>query len=327
SAFVALNQAYFMGLFFFIAGYFVPGALDRKGTWVFLRDRLIRLGIPLVLFCLLISPAIEGVKGMTEGWLPAPLSRAILTRYRDLEFTPGPLWFLEGLLVFSAVYAFGRAAATRVWPGRPDWQQQRPALTQAGLLAGALALTLATFAARIYYPLGAEWQHLQLGAFPQYVLLFAAGILAQRAGWLPEIAAPMRRSWSVVAIVGIVIWLPMMVAAGALDSLDPFLGGFTWQSLLYSAWESFFCVGMVIAFLTLFHGRFNRQGRLVAALAAGAYTVYIIHAPIIVFLTYPLRGVVLYPLLKWALLVPVGVALCFAAAHLVRRLPLATRVL
>ena len=68
SAFVALNQAYFMGLFFFIAGYFVPGALDRKGTWVFLRDRLIRLGIPLVLFCLLISPAIEGVMGMTEGW-------------------------------------------------------------------------------------------------------------------------------------------------------------------------------------------------------------------------------------------------------------------
>src|SRR5512135_1384592 len=48
--FTALNQGYFMGLFYFAAGYFVPISLDRKGTWGFLRDRLIRLGIPLLFF-------------------------------------------------------------------------------------------------------------------------------------------------------------------------------------------------------------------------------------------------------------------------------------
>src|SRR5579884_4243052 len=39
-------QAFFMGLLFFIAGYFVPAKFDSKGTARFLRDRAIRLGIP-----------------------------------------------------------------------------------------------------------------------------------------------------------------------------------------------------------------------------------------------------------------------------------------
>lgn len=34
-----------MGLFFFIAGYFVPGPCDKKGVARFLRDRLFILGI------------------------------------------------------------------------------------------------------------------------------------------------------------------------------------------------------------------------------------------------------------------------------------------
>ena len=35
-------QAFFMGLLFFLAGYFVPGALARRGVSGFVRDRLVR---------------------------------------------------------------------------------------------------------------------------------------------------------------------------------------------------------------------------------------------------------------------------------------------
>jgi hypothetical protein len=31
--FVTLNQAFFMGFFFLIAGYFTPASFDRKGAW------------------------------------------------------------------------------------------------------------------------------------------------------------------------------------------------------------------------------------------------------------------------------------------------------
>jgi glucans biosynthesis protein C len=46
ATFETFNQAYFMGLLFFIAGYFAPRAFDAKGFSHFLRDRAIRLGIP-----------------------------------------------------------------------------------------------------------------------------------------------------------------------------------------------------------------------------------------------------------------------------------------
>jgi fucose 4-O-acetylase-like acetyltransferase len=48
--FITVTQAYFMGLFLLISAYFVPGSYDRKGAGRFLKDRLIRLGIPLVVY-------------------------------------------------------------------------------------------------------------------------------------------------------------------------------------------------------------------------------------------------------------------------------------
>src|SRR5579862_5708643 len=49
-------QAFFMGLLFLIAGYFVPGAFDRKTPGNFLRDRAMRLGLPSLFYMLLLHP-------------------------------------------------------------------------------------------------------------------------------------------------------------------------------------------------------------------------------------------------------------------------------
>src|SRR6266700_1066711 len=51
-------QAFFMGLLFLIAGYFVPEAYDRKGRGKFLRDRWVRLGIPSLFYMLVVHPVI-----------------------------------------------------------------------------------------------------------------------------------------------------------------------------------------------------------------------------------------------------------------------------
>src|SRR5580704_1617556 len=49
-----LLQSFFMGFLFFIAGYFIPGACDKKGPARFIRDRAYRLGLPSLLFIFLI---------------------------------------------------------------------------------------------------------------------------------------------------------------------------------------------------------------------------------------------------------------------------------
>ena len=45
--FVVTNQAFFMGFYFLIAAYFVPRSLESKGSKQFLKERFLRLGVPL----------------------------------------------------------------------------------------------------------------------------------------------------------------------------------------------------------------------------------------------------------------------------------------
>jgi len=56
SVFTAVNQAYFLGLLFLISGYFSPGSLACRGPKRFIKDRLIRLGIPLVVCFFVLNP-------------------------------------------------------------------------------------------------------------------------------------------------------------------------------------------------------------------------------------------------------------------------------
>jgi peptidoglycan/LPS O-acetylase OafA/YrhL len=45
--FEAVAASFAMALFFFISAFLLVGSLDRKGRQKFLRDRFVRIGIPL----------------------------------------------------------------------------------------------------------------------------------------------------------------------------------------------------------------------------------------------------------------------------------------
>jgi fucose 4-O-acetylase-like acetyltransferase len=56
-AIVVIPAAMFaMGLFFLISGLVTPGSVSRKGPRTFARDRLLRLGVPLVVWALVMWP-------------------------------------------------------------------------------------------------------------------------------------------------------------------------------------------------------------------------------------------------------------------------------
>ena len=67
--FVLVNQSWFMGAFFLISGYFTPQSFDRKGAGSFLKDRLLRLGIPLVIFIFVLNP-IASIWEESQAHLP-----------------------------------------------------------------------------------------------------------------------------------------------------------------------------------------------------------------------------------------------------------------
>ena len=54
--FCAWQDVSLMSLMFFLSGVFVPGSLSRKGSWSFLSDRLLRIGLPLVVAVVVVMP-------------------------------------------------------------------------------------------------------------------------------------------------------------------------------------------------------------------------------------------------------------------------------
>jgi glucan biosynthesis protein C len=130
------------------------------------------------------------------------------------------------------------------------------------------------------------------------------------------------------AIISVVLLPILWAVAGVFEGdIAPLLGGIHWQSLVFSVWQQFLCMGMVIGLLVLFREQLNHQGKLARAMSASAYTVYIIHAPVLVFLGLAFRSFETLSLVKFAVVSPIAVVLCFLLAGLVRKLPLARDIL
>src|SRR5579859_4722402 len=113
----ATLQSFFMGFLFFIAGYFVPGAYDVKGPGKFLRDRLIRLGLPLVFYMFILQPVAVYCISLFHGEdvYPAGFIKGYghyITSGRWIGGT-GPLWFCEALLIFCLGYMLFRVLRGR----------------------------------------------------------------------------------------------------------------------------------------------------------------------------------------------------------------------
>jgi surface polysaccharide O-acyltransferase-like enzyme len=325
--FCATNQAYFMGLFLLISAYFVPGSYDRKGAGRFLRDRLMRLGIPLAVFSWVINPLF--VYAFFFQNIRMPFWRFFPGEYFKTGplIGAGPLWFVEVLLIFSLVYVLWRLLV-RSRPANPAAEMRFPG--NGSIVLFALLLGVAGFLVRLVFVMGAynfEPLNLQFPFFAQYIALFVVGLIAYRRNWLLGLPDKTGRLWLIIAILLMLVWVPMMLALGAVTDRVSFRGGWHWQSLVYALWESFLCISMCIALIYAFRRYLERRGKIAGSLVPNAYTAYIIHAPVITTLAFAVRDITLYPLLKWAVVALVAVPLCFGLSSLVRKLPYTKRVL
>ena len=101
SMFVASNQSFFMGMFFFISAFFIVPSVQRKGTGVFLKDRLIRLGIPTLIFYFILSPFTVYLR---LKFIDAEQHSFIHVLKNGWGMGFGPMWFVEALLIFTLLY-------------------------------------------------------------------------------------------------------------------------------------------------------------------------------------------------------------------------------
>jgi len=206
--------AFSMGLFFLISGYFTPGSYDRKGPRRFFKDRLLRLGIPILCYDFVIVPLMayplmqagaleQGSTLQFVGSYPEFLS----IYYSRFHIGTGPLWFVEALLIFAGFYVLWRLFAKT-----PASSVQDGGKVPSNLIISlfALALSAVTFIVRIWLPIGWSFEPLnfQFPFFPQYICMFIVGIIAYRRNWLVRIPGTMGRFWLCLGIIFVIVLFP-----------------------------------------------------------------------------------------------------------------------
>lgn len=311
--FVASNQSFFMGMFFFISAFFILPSLERKGLKKFISDRLLRLGVPLLVFYFFLSPLTVFIKDYFIAGKEAPLTEYLI-RGRGRGF--GPLWFVEALLIFTFVFLMLRQTGLKLrikFPGT------------AKIIAFALVTGLLQFLIRIELPVGwsMPFTGFQFPFFVQYIFLFALGIVAYQNNWLDSISFKTGKQWFLFAQFLIFIGFPLLFIAGGADKngIDAFMGGFTWQNIGYAVWEQVLCVSLVIGLLGLSKKYANLQSRLTTKLSESAYGVFVFHAPLIVGVSAVFAGWDISAILKFLILSPIALATCFLTAWIAKQVP------
>ena len=322
--FGSFTQAYFMGFLFFIAGFFVPETYDKKGFRPFMRDRVIRLGVPALLFMLLIHPFTSAFLLGNYYAIPLPM-KWIGTYYLSGTFigSTGPLWFAVALLVFTIMYAVLRRAGLVFRIALPSTLRHRH------IIGFIVLVSAVSFLVRIVQPIGTSVLNMQLCYFTQYVVLFTLGIFARRAGWLESLDRRLAMRWLLSALVfGPIVWGCLMLFGGPADgALWVINGSGTWQSAVFAVWESFFCAGVCLGLTVLFRDGFDAQNRIVKLLSSNAFGVYVLHTPVLVAVSLYAAGLPSLPIVKAICVGAAAVGCSFAVAALVRMIPGIRRVL
>jgi glucan biosynthesis protein C len=306
---IVVGWLFGLGLFFLIAGRLTGSSLDRKGPGRFARDRLIRLGAPVLAYVLIVSPALEYFdyhenEGGTEGFW---------SFFGDQvwQLGPGPTWFLEALLVFS----LGYAALRRLRP--PAGAPSGAPLEGRHVTAVVVAIALTSFTAHLAWPIGSEQFHLQLGMFPQYLILFSLGAAAGRRGWLETLTPELQRRCGQAAAVTALSMPAILLAGGFFDggaAEDRFAGGWHWQAGAASLTEGVLATCVSLWAVGYFHRRHNHLRGPAPRMSPAAYGAFIVHAPVIVGLALAVQLLPVPAELKFALVLTAGVAASFGLA-------------
>src|SRR5579864_340429 len=325
--FCAWQDVYLMALMFFLSGLFVWPSLTRKSDWGYLRDRVLRLGVPfgfgiLILIPLALYPAYRvtaadpGVAAYWDAWLALPF------------WTNGPLWFLWQLLALNIVVAGlhrlmpNAIAALGRWSARAHFARYFVALLAVSALAyvplavmftpwawsdsGFLSVQFCRpllYAVYFFAGVGLGTAGLERG------ILSVDGILARH--WARWLAAALASLFLWMGLTGLTLNGPAPIAIVVASDLS---------FVLACAAGCFFLIAASLHFAT-------KQSRLLDSLSANAYGLYLVHYDFVVWLQYALLGTALFVMVKAAIVFTGTLVLSWISVLAVQRIPFGAQLI
>ena len=328
--FVAFNDIFFMALMFFLSGLFVWNSLQRKGSATFLKDRLLRLGLPFVVGAAVLAPLAYYPTHLQSGAEPGLAS--FWAQWRSLGSWPaGPAWFIWVLLAFGAV----AAGLTRLMP---HWGDSLGRLaSRAGRRPAVFFGLLVVLSAAVYVPMALAFTPFAWTTFGPFVfqtsrllfyaVYFLAGIAVGAHGLQQGLLAPdgrLARRWP--------LW--MLAALGAFGTavvlgiviMTAHAGSRPWEAAGALAF-TLSCAASAFAFLAFFVRFAGRRFRPLDSLRDNAYGIYLVHYAFVSWLQLSLLRAPLSAPAKGAVVILGALALSWAATHVLRRVPGVARVI
>ena len=322
----SFTQAWFMGFLFFLAGYFSAKSLQKKGTLSFLKERLFRLGIPLLVYVFIIDPLMVYFYVRRDGlffYEIMSFSDFYSGMIKGMYFVgaTGPLWFAEALLIFCALYALMR----KVFPARSGKTSGVPLGKR--ILILILMTAAFSFSIRLIFPIGTAVANLQFGFFASYIILFFLGTNSAERNWFESIVSDKNIVYLKLAVVaGIPAWALLMIFGGALSGDIPISGGLHWQTAVYSIWESFIAFTVTIGLIALFGKKFHGENKLSRFISQNSFGIYIFHSPVVTGIAILCAGISLPMIAKHFIIFPASYVLSLVVSFLLRKIPVVAKI-
>ncbi|WP_404387104.1 acyltransferase [Humibacillus xanthopallidus] len=287
-----------LGPLFVVAGWFSVESLERRGPAGFVDSRLVRLGIPLVFFVVLVNPLADYLGDLWEDD-----ALTFLGNLADTEFSI--MWFVVALLACSLGYAALRSirplAGSRP---RPD----RGSLIVAGSVISVGSLAVWQFTTL----LDTHLLNARVSAWTQAAVLFALGVMAAESDWDGRLSRRTERRLGQVTVVGLVLTLVLVAYTGARDQLDMALEGLNWASVSLAILYGVVSIAYTLWCLTWLRRRWPTHGPLMAKAGRGSYATYLLHPVVLVTVMLAFRVVPLGAQPKFVIVSVVAVPACFA---------------
>jgi hypothetical protein len=302
AALLGPTALFVIGAFFFLSGLFAPRSIARLGPADFLRQRLVRLGLPWLLFTLLIWPVLMWLAYRAAG-RPIPIWEAWQTRHPFLD--SGPLWFVQILLYVSIAHALW------TWSG-----YGRGLRLPASLILTAACIAATSFAVRLWSPARSQQiLDLHVWQWPQCIGLYVLGVLVADKGWAERIPPQIGRRCGMAILGTISVALAIMAATGVANlsrDATPFLGGWHWQALTLDVVEASLVVAGSVWLLAVAQRWLTNRAIGVTRWARGAYLAYLLQAPLLIGLEIAARSLPWPAVIKAVMVGALAVAGSFA---------------
>jgi glucan biosynthesis protein C len=323
---VLFNDSYFMPLMFLLSGLFVWPSLTRKGSLLYGRDRLLRLGLPFAVAVVTVIPLAYypsfRLTGATIGF--GEFWTAMIVRG---PWPAGPAWFVAVLLAFDLAAAAIHAVVPPV--GLRGSSGDIPSPWQCfGILVVVSAVAylplLMVFGQARWFTFGPF--AIQASRIGLYGVYFLAGILAGRHGLARFSAALGKASpwqWPLFAGLLYLGFVALQIArlSGRL-SLAP--QEWLW---LYCVYSVLFCAAANVAWFAIVLRYVRRPTRFGDSLAANAYGIYLVHYAAVVWLQYALLDLSTHAIVKATLVFVMALLLSWGCTICLRRIPEVARII